>query len=135
MSCGFLKWLIGFIFNLIFRFECEFNYNCSKISHMMRYTTFPEIQLKPVIRDTGDCRWAKPTHRSFITHTLTEHISQCECYGIHTLNACLPIYLLYLPNPLDPSELSESPVPPKPSIYLNLLYLSCLGLIEFLGKP
>ncbi len=26
---------------------------------MMRFTTFQEIQLKPGMRDIGDCRWAK----------------------------------------------------------------------------
>jgi hypothetical protein len=93
------------------------NWNQSLVVHIMRFTAFQEIQLNPGMRDIWDivdCRWAKPIHRATITHT--GHISWCGCHRTHTLNVCLSVYLLYLPN------------------LLNLLYLSWLGLIDFPGK-
>ncbi len=46
------------IFSLFFRI--------SKI-HTMRFTAFPEIKLSPGMKDIGDYRWAKPTHRAYIS--------------------------------------------------------------------
>ncbi len=60
--------------------------------HMMRFTAFPEIRLNPGMRDIGDCRWAKSTHRA--------HIS------------------VWVPRNTHPQSLDISPVPPKPSIAL-----------------
>ncbi len=36
---------------------------------MIRFTAFQEIQLNPGMRDIGDYRWAKRTHRAIIIHT------------------------------------------------------------------
>jgi hypothetical protein len=41
----------------------------------MRFTGFPEIQLNPGMKDIGDCRWTKPTHRAAIAHTHGADIS------------------------------------------------------------
>ncbi len=44
--------------------------------HIIRFTSFPEIQLNPDIEDIGDCRWPKPIHRGIITHAYRQG-SQC----------------------------------------------------------
>jgi hypothetical protein len=88
---------------------------------MMRFMAFPETQLYPSMRDigvtgnTGDCRWAEPTHRLAIKHTHTHR----------------GIYL-----GVDRTEHTPlTPVPPEPSISVNLIYLSWPGLIGLPGKP
>ncbi len=63
---------------------------------MMRFMTFLEIQLSPGMKDIRDCRWAKPTHRAATTYP-------------HPQRTSLDIS----PEPLDPSEPYEPPVPPK----------------------
>jgi hypothetical protein len=91
---------------------------------MMRFMAFTEIQLNPCMRDIGDCQWAKPTHRATITHTDTHraYISVWVPRKTHPQRMSLDISTI-------------TPVLSKPSISLNPLYLSCLDLIEFPGKP
>jgi hypothetical protein len=61
--------------------------------HMVRFPAFPGAQLNPGMRDIGDCRWVKPTHRAAITptqginldvgateHTLSKHVSRYISY-------------------------------------------------------
>jgi hypothetical protein len=77
---------------------------------MMCFIAFSEIQLKPGMRDIGDCRWAKPTHRVAITHTQAHraYISEWVPRNTHPHSMSLDISPII-------------PVPPEPSISLNLV--------------
>jgi hypothetical protein len=98
LSVGIYETLLIAVIDILFAFDTFYG--------------FPENPINPGMRDIGDCRLAKPTYRATITNTPTGHISWCDYHGTHTLNACLSIYLLHLPNPkpLGPPEL---PLPLK----------------------
>jgi hypothetical protein len=83
---------------------------------MICFTAFPEIQSNLDIGVTGDCRWAKPTHRAAITHTHPQRMSLNISPRSRTTRIT-PIHPVP-PKPPDPPDLSGPP------LYLpNLLYL------------
>jgi hypothetical protein len=83
-------------------YESSLRMKRGEVVHMMRFPAFLEIQLNPGMKDVGDRRWAKPTHRAYISMWVPRNT--------HPQLVSLDIS----PETLDPPELSGPPIPLVP---------------------
>ncbi len=96
---------------------------------MMRFTTFLETRLNPGMRDIGDISlYLLFSRTGYAKLQVGEaHSSPHHPQPLHT--HAYGIYIVVR------ATEHRHPIPPEPSDPILSLYLSCLSVIEFPGKP